>query len=64
MAASVVKWSEFLCTNPEVPGSIPSDTIVYEKLWAQYDRLCRLVGRVPGHKSRGPAFDSQRYHSL
>jgi hypothetical protein len=25
------------------------------------DRLCGLVVRVPGYKSRGPGFDSQRY---
>jgi hypothetical protein len=26
VSASVVKWSEFLATVPEVPGSIPSAT--------------------------------------
>jgi hypothetical protein len=25
------------------------------------DRLCGLVVRVPGHRSRGPEFDSRRY---
>jgi hypothetical protein len=25
------------------------------------DRLCGLVARVPGYRSRGPRFDSQRY---
>jgi hypothetical protein len=25
------------------------------------DRLCDLVGRVPGYRSSGPRFDSQRY---
>jgi hypothetical protein len=25
------------------------------------DRLCGLVGRVPGYKSRGPGFDFRRY---
>jgi hypothetical protein len=25
------------------------------------DRLCGLVVRVPGYRSRGPGFDSQRY---
>jgi hypothetical protein len=29
--ASVVLWSEFLVTNPEVQGSIPGDTRFYEK---------------------------------
>jgi hypothetical protein len=27
----------------------------------QDDRLCGLVFRVPGYKSRGPGFDSWRY---
>jgi hypothetical protein len=31
--ASVVKWSEFLATDPEVPGSIPSSTRYSEKSW-------------------------------
>jgi hypothetical protein len=26
-----------------------------------FDRLCGLVVRVPGYRSRGPGFDSQRY---
>jgi hypothetical protein len=26
------------------------------------DRPCGLVVRVPGYRSRGPAFDSRRYH--
>jgi hypothetical protein len=26
------------------------------------DRLCVLVVRVPGYRSRGPGFDSRRYH--
>jgi hypothetical protein len=30
-AASVVKWSEFLATFPEVPGSIPGATRFSEK---------------------------------
>jgi hypothetical protein len=25
------------------------------------DRLCGLVVRVPGYRSRGPVFDSRRY---
>jgi hypothetical protein len=27
----------------------------------KFDRLCALVVRVPGYRSRGPGFDSQRY---
>jgi hypothetical protein len=30
--ASVVCWSEFLTTDPEVPGSIPCASRFYEKL--------------------------------
>jgi hypothetical protein len=26
------------------------------------DHLCGLLVRVPGYRSRGPAFDSRRYH--
>jgi hypothetical protein len=26
------------------------------------DRLCGLVVRVSGYRSRGPGFDSQRFH--
>jgi hypothetical protein len=29
--ASVVEWSEFLATDPEVPGSIPGPTKFSEK---------------------------------
>jgi hypothetical protein len=28
------------------------------------DRLCGLVVRVPGYRSRDPGFDSQRYQIL
>jgi hypothetical protein len=31
MTASVVWWSEFLVTDPEVPGSIPGATRFSEK---------------------------------
>jgi hypothetical protein len=31
MTASVVLWSEFLATDPEVPGSIPGATRFSEK---------------------------------
>jgi hypothetical protein len=33
VAASVVQWSEFLATDPEVPVSIPGATTFSEKLW-------------------------------
>jgi hypothetical protein len=28
------------------------------------DRLCGIVLRVPGYRSRGPGFDSQRYQNF
>jgi hypothetical protein len=31
IAASVVQWSEFQATDPEIPGSIPSATRFSEK---------------------------------
>jgi hypothetical protein len=30
--------------------------------WRFADRLCGLVVRVSGYRSRGPGFDSQRFH--
>jgi hypothetical protein len=33
VTASVIKWSEFLPANPEVPGSIPSATRFSEQQW-------------------------------
>jgi hypothetical protein len=33
LTASVVQWSEFLATHPEVPGSIPGATRFSEKQW-------------------------------
>jgi hypothetical protein len=31
VTSSVVYWSEFLATDPEVPGSIPGANRIYEK---------------------------------
>jgi hypothetical protein len=33
----------------------------YEMIWVKKDRLCGLVVRVPGYRSRGPRCDSRRY---
>jgi hypothetical protein len=38
MTASVVKWSEFVATDPEVPGSIPGTTRFF----------CEVVGLERG----------------
>jgi hypothetical protein len=35
--------------------------IFYRCKEEEIDRLCGLVVRVPGYRSRGPEFDSQRY---
>jgi hypothetical protein len=32
-----------------------------EEVWVAYDRLCGLVARVPGYRSREPGFNSRRY---
>jgi hypothetical protein len=34
---------------------------VDRNLFIYLDRLCDLVVRVPGYRSRGPGFDSRRY---
>jgi hypothetical protein len=31
LTASVLQWSEFLNTDPEVPGSIPGGSTFFEK---------------------------------
>jgi hypothetical protein len=46
-------WYKILSQTYEQGNSI-SCTI-------QCDRLCGLVVRVPGYRSRGPGFDSRRY---
>jgi hypothetical protein len=35
---------------------------ILSRLGLKLDRLCGLVVRVPGYRSRGPMFDSWRYH--
>jgi hypothetical protein len=42
----------------QVTGNIHG--IIYLVL-PQHDRLCGLVVRVPGYRSRGPGLDSRRY---
>jgi hypothetical protein len=36
--------------------------LIFTFTYTQYDRLCGLVVRVPDYRSRGPGFDSLRYH--
>jgi hypothetical protein len=33
MTTSVIQWSEFMATDPEVLGSIPGATTLSEKQW-------------------------------
>jgi hypothetical protein len=35
---------------------------VFSSTYFSHDRLCGLMVRVPGYRSRGPGFDSRRYH--
>jgi hypothetical protein len=35
--------------------------VVKDTVTSKKDRLCGLVVRVPGYRSRGPGFDSRRY---
>jgi hypothetical protein len=42
-----------------VQGSGTPFCNLYHSSWV--DRLCGLVVRVPGYRSRGPGFDSWRY---
>jgi hypothetical protein len=35
---------------------------IAEDMSSIYDRLCVLVVRDPGYRSRGPGFDSRGYH--
>jgi hypothetical protein len=37
------------------------DNFAFSPLRIHTDRLCGLVFRVPGYRSRGPRFDSRRY---
>jgi hypothetical protein len=39
------------------------ETIVFY-VYDALDRLCGLVVRVPGYRSRGPGFDSRRYQII
>jgi hypothetical protein len=56
-----------LLSNLEVP--LPSvvhldhtaRSATVRKYFCVVDRLCGLVARVPGYRSRGPVFDSRRY---
>jgi hypothetical protein len=60
----------FAHSNAEAGDSNPSrgmDVCIYYlfvALCVGRDRLCGLVGRVPGYRYRGPGFDSRNYYIL
>jgi hypothetical protein len=59
----VVKWSEFLATDPEVPGSISGATIFSEKLGVVRGPL-GLVSKTEellGRNSRGFGLENREY---
>jgi hypothetical protein len=39
----------------------PGRSLYYYTMFVSFGRLCCLVIRVPGYRSRGPGFDSRRY---
>jgi hypothetical protein len=55
MTASVVQWSEFLATDPEVLGSIPGSSRFSEKqwVWNGVTHLVRTTEELLGKKSSG-----------
>jgi hypothetical protein len=54
------------CFGPKWPSSdvlLPQPVFLFVFPWLYcVDRLCGLVFRVPGYRSRVPGFDSRRYH--
>jgi hypothetical protein len=56
-------WNTVLLESGSLSGSPQSSGTVYCKksTLSLEDRLCCLVVRVPGYRSRGPWFDFQRY---
>jgi hypothetical protein len=45
-------------------GGMNNENKVFAEIYAEMigkDRLCGLVVRVPGYRSRGPGFDSRGY---
>jgi hypothetical protein len=56
-------WSEFLATDPEVPGSIPSVTSFADKLWAWNGVYClvRIAENLLERESYGSGLESRDY---
>jgi hypothetical protein len=56
------------CTEPKCSAGeliktsfILAVNMIFENRYDGEDRLCVLVVRAPGYRSRGPGFDSRRY---
>jgi hypothetical protein len=43
------------------PAHDDTETALFKTIYDVNDRLCGLVVRVPGYRSRGLKFDSRRY---
>jgi hypothetical protein len=62
--ASVVLWSEFLATDPEVPGSIPGATRFSEKWWGLERGPLSLVSTIEellGSNNSGSCLENREY---
>jgi hypothetical protein len=60
-------YVHFLCATREqvnvtaLYGETQIETNDKQNIFCTADRLCRLVARFPGYRSRGPGFDSLLY---
>jgi hypothetical protein len=66
MTASGVYWSQFFATDPEVPGSIPSDTRFFWEVEGLERDPLSLVSTTEdlfGRNSSGSCLESREYGS-
>jgi hypothetical protein len=63
LAAGTEKHTEILSQGSRCPDRELTYRLSHICLpcYTYIDRLCGLVVRVPGYRSRGPGFDSRRY---
>jgi hypothetical protein len=59
--ARTLQRSQLVKKISKTAGGTREDHYKYMCMPAVGDRLCGLVVRVPGYRSRGPGFDSRRY---
>jgi hypothetical protein len=57
----VVQWSEFLATDPEVPGSIPGTTKIVVGLERSPLSLVSTTEELLGRNSIGSGLEGQEY---